>query len=81
MWVKIWASKNLNSKCCQKPLDHAKQSTTDALKTTSKRANQETAEATGDLVGNKIANRITKVSKKNYGKIIQRQLQMSMIKK
>ena len=47
----------------QKLLDHAKQSATDALKTSSKRVIQKTAEATGDLIGNKIANIITKVSK------------------
>ena len=46
----------------QKFLDHAKQSVTDALKTTSKRVIQKTAKATGDFVGNEIANRITKVS-------------------
>ena len=44
-------------------LNHAKQSATDLLKTTSKRVIQKTAEATGDLIGNKIANRITKVSR------------------
>ena len=33
----------------------------DSLKTPSKRAIQKTAEATGDFVGNKIANRIMKV--------------------
>ena len=48
-------------KYSQKLFDHAKQSTTDAFKTVSKRAIQkQTAEATGDLIGNKIANRITK---------------------
>ena len=36
-----------------------------ALKTTSKRVIQETAEATGHFIGIKIANRITKVSKKS----------------
>ena len=56
-------SKSLSSKCSQKFLDHAKQSATDALKTTSKRAIQKTAEAIGDLIGNKIADRITKVSR------------------
>ena len=39
-------------------------STTDAIKTVSKRAIQKTAEATGDLIGNKIADKITRVSKK-----------------
>ena len=36
---------------------------TDAFKTTQKRAIQKTAEATGDLIGNEIADKITKVSK------------------
>ena len=56
-------SKNLSGKYSQKLLDHTKQSATHALKTVSKRAIQKTAEANGDLVGNEIANRITKVSK------------------
>ena len=51
-------SKNLRSKYSQKPLDCAKQSTTDALKTASKKAVQKTAEATGDLIGNKIDDKI-----------------------
>ena len=54
-------SKSLSGKHSQKLLDHAKQSATDAFKTDSKRAIQKTAEATSDLVGNKIADRITKV--------------------
>ena len=41
-----------------------KKSTTDAIKTTSKSEIQKTAEATGDLIGNKIADKITSVSKK-----------------
>ena len=45
----------------QKLLDHAKQSATDALKTSSKRVIRKTAEATDDLIGNKIANKITKL--------------------
>ena len=56
-------SKNLNCKYSQKFLDHPKQSATDALKTASKRVVQKTAEGTGDLIGNKIAGRITKFSK------------------
>ena len=46
-------SKSWNSKYSQKLLDHAKQSATDAFKT-SKRVIQ-TAEATSDLIENKIA--------------------------
>ena len=55
--------KNLSSKYSQKLLDHAKQSAADALKTTSKEAIQKTAELTGDLIGSKIADEITKVSR------------------
>ena len=47
----------------QQVLGHAKQSATDAFKTASKRAIQKIAVVTGDLTGNRIANRITKVSK------------------
>ena len=56
-------SKNLSSKCSQKLLNHAKKSATDALKIASKRAIQKTAQATGDLIRNKIAASIMKVSK------------------
>ena len=48
----------------QKLVDSAKKSVTDALKIPGKRAIQKIAEATGDLVGNKIANKITSYSKK-----------------
>ena len=44
-------------------LIQAKYSTTDAFKITSKRVIQKTAETTGDLIGNKIANTIKKVSR------------------
>ena len=47
----------------EKLLHHAKQSATDALKISSKRVIQKTAEATGDLIGSNIANKITKFSK------------------
>ena len=56
-------SKNLSGKYSQKLLDHAKQSTTGALKTTSQRVIQITAEANDDLIGNKIAYKVTKISK------------------
>ena len=55
--------KYLSNKYGQKLLDNAKKSTTDAIKTASKRVIQKTAEATGDLIGNKIADKITSVSK------------------
>ena len=38
----------------------------DAIKIATKRAIQKTAEATGDLVGNKISDKITSASKKKY---------------
>ena len=60
--------KSLNNKYSQKLLDSAKTSTTDAIKTASKRAIQKTAKATGDLIGNKIADKITSVSKKKSTK-------------
>ena len=56
--------KSLSSKYGQKLLDSAKKSTTNAIKTASKKAIQKTAGATGDLIGNKIADKITSVSKK-----------------
>ena len=63
-------SKNLSGKygpgmfaIRQKLFDDAKKSSIDALKTSSKRVIQKTAEAAGDLIGNKIVNRMTKVSK------------------
>ena len=49
----------------QKLLDSAKKSTADAIKTASKRAIQKRAEATGDLIGNEIADKIISVSKKS----------------
>ena len=44
-------------------LDRTKQSATGSLKTATKRAIQKTAEATGDLIGNKLADKITRISK------------------
>ena len=57
--------KSLSNEYGQKLLDSTKKSTTDAIKTTSKRAIQNTAEATRDLIGNKIAVKITSTSKKS----------------
>ena len=55
--------KNLSGKYSKTLFDHAKQSAGDVPKTVSKRAIEKIAEATGDLTGNKIAYKITKVSK------------------
>ena len=57
--------KSLSNKYGQKLLDSAKKSTTDAIKTVSKRVTQKATEATGDLIGNTIADKITSVSKKS----------------
>ena len=57
--------KTLSNKYGPKLLDSAKKTTTDAVKTAQKRAIQKTAEATRDLIGNKIADKITSVSKKS----------------
>ena len=58
--------KNLsNKKYGQKLLDSAKKSTTDAVKSASKRAIQKTEEATGDLIGNKISDKTTSISKRS----------------
>ena len=54
-------SKSLGSKYNKKLLDHGNQSAIDAIKTASKRAIQNMAEATGGLIVNKIAEKITKV--------------------
>ena len=53
----------MSAKYSQRLLDYAKQSATDALETNSKRTIKIILEATGDLIANKIANEITKVSK------------------
>ena len=56
-------SKCLNSKYSPKLLDHTKWSATDALKTYSKGVIQKAVEATGDLIGNKIADKIISLKK------------------
>ena len=61
--------KLLSNKYSQKLLVGAKKSTTtDAIKTASKRAIQKTAEATSDLIGKKIADKITSVSTELHSK-------------
>ena len=57
-------ARGMSNKYGKKLLHTAKKSATDAVKTASKREIQKTAEATGDLIGNKIADKITSVSKK-----------------
>ena len=61
-------AKNLSNKYVEKRLDSAKRSTTDAIKTASERAIQKTADTIDDLIGNKIATKITSVWKKSSSK-------------
>ena len=61
--------KHLSNKYGQKLLDSAKISTTDAIKTASRRAIQKTAKAKFDLIGNKTADEITSISKKSPKKL------------
>ena len=68
--------KSLSNKYGKKLLDTAKKSTTDAIKTASKKAIQNTAEATGDLIGNKIADKIKSVSKKLKNYVITMMIKM-----
>ena len=63
--------KSLSYKYGQKLLDSAKKSTTYAIKTASKRAIQKTAEATDNLIGKKIVNKITMFQRKNLQKYYQ----------
>ena len=51
--------KNLSNKYGQKLFGTAKKSTNDTIKIASKEAVQKTTEATGDLIGNKIVDKIT----------------------
>ena len=62
-------ARSMSNKYGKKLVDTAKKSATDAIKFASKTAIQKTAEATGDLVGNKIADKITSVSKKSTKKL------------
>ena len=57
--------KSLSNKYGKKLIDSAKIVTTDAIKTASRRAIQKSAEATCDLIGNKIADKVTNISKKS----------------
>ena len=55
--------RNLTNKYGEKLLNSAKKSTTDAIKIASNRTIQNTVEKTGDLIGNKIQDKIISISK------------------
>ena len=73
--------KNISNKYGQKIVDTARKSATDAIKTASKRAIQKTAKSTGDLVGNKTADKITSVSKKSLKKPRDEELSSNKVNK
>ena len=56
-------ARRLGERCGKKLIDTATKTGTDAAKTASKRVVQKTAEAARDLIGNKIADKITPVGK------------------
>ena len=60
--------KSLGNKYCQKIFDSAKISTIDAIKAASKRAIEKTGAGTGDLIGNKIADKIRSILRKKSTK-------------
>ena len=62
----FWSfAKSSSNKFGKKFFGNTKKSTIDAIKTASKRAIQKPVEATGDIIGNKIADKITSVFKKS----------------
>ena len=60
--------KQLRKKYSQKLLHSAQKSTKEAIKTASKTGIQKPADATGDLIGKKLADKITSISKKSSQK-------------
>ena len=56
-------ARKFGDKNAKKLMDTATKTGMDAAKTASKRVVQKTAEATGDLIGNKIADQITSIGK------------------
>ena len=61
--------KSLSNKYCQKRLNSIEKTATDSIKTALKRPIQKKAEATSDLIGNKMGDKITSAQNnllKNY---------------
>ena len=73
-------SKNLSGKRSQNFLDYAKQSATDALKTSSNRAIQNAAGATGNLSGNQIS-KVSKTSHQHNSETVTNENDKKMPKK
>ena len=68
-------AKTMNNRYSKKLLDSVKKSA-DAIKTTSKRAIQETVDETDDLFGYKIANEVTSASKKLHLNIDENEIEI-----
>ena len=66
-------SKDLSGKYNKKPVDDAKQSATDALKTTSKAAIQEAAKKDGYLIDIKTTIRLQKIKRRIIQRLIHKQ--------
>ena len=58
-------ARKFDDKCGKKLMDTTTKTGIDAAKTSSKRVVRKTAEATGDLIGNEIADKITSIGKSN----------------
>ena len=71
--------KNLSNKYGQKLVDSSKKICNRCTKNCYKRAIQKTTEATEDLVGNKIAGKITSISKKPAKKLQADELQSNKV--
>ena len=65
----MFFARSMSNKYGKKLVDTAKKSATDAIKNASKTVIQKAVGATGDLVGNKIADKTTSVSKKSTKKL------------
>ena len=59
----LFFARKFGDRYCKKLMDTATKTGIDAAKCASKRVVQKTAEVTGDLIGNKIADKITLVGK------------------
>ena len=69
----LYFEKKFGDKYGKKLMDTATKTGIDAAKATSKRAVRKPAEATGDLIGNKIADKVTSLGKPKEKKLKERE--------
>ena len=79
-YLSLKRRQTLKQSLWSKTSDIAKKSTTDAIKTALKSAIQKTDKATDDFTGNKIADKITSVSKKPAMELYSKELPITIIK-